>query len=133
MGENPWPSYAWREPQIKAIYEGEGAAAHGYVCSWTSSSDDQQAIEEANWSCRRPTSGAEVCHTLQVLRLSLGSYKENGKTKSVASYATGYTLFAKRVVMAAEEFLDVFGQLVCIELLDFGLKSRSGGALGAGR
>lgn len=109
LGENPFQSRAWKEPLIQAAYEGEG---YGRVdmCRYGLRRPDTKEL------LKKPTRLAgtrtivqyceKACNCKSPHAHTVGSYKLNGKSFSLAEFAGGYTKsFAKKVVEGAELYL----------------------------
>ena len=111
LGENPWRSKAWTEPQIQLAYEGEAFARVDMCRYGLKRPDTKEKLMKP--TCVAGTravveSCAARCVCSHPHAHTLGSYKDKkGKHHSVAEFAGGYTRsFAKEVVLSAEKFLD---------------------------
>ena len=109
LGENPWRSKAWLEPQVLSAYEGEAYARVDMCCYGLRRPDTHENLMKP--TCLAGTrmvvgSCAARCKCHRPHAHTLGTFKDKkGKHHSVAEFAGGYTKsFAKKVVAAAEKF-----------------------------
>ena len=118
LGENPVPSRAWKEPLIQAAYDGEAYGRADMCCYGLRRPDTKQLLKKptqlagtpeiVGFCAKRCPGNHDHAHTL-------GSYKQNGKTHSIAEFAGGYTKsFATQVVIGAERFLDSWFPECCM-------------------
>lgn len=110
LGENPLTSRAWKEPLIQAAYDGEGMARCDMCRYGLRRPDTKQRLMKPTRLAGTPEivyGCARRCDCQGPHAHTLGTFKFQGKTQSVASFAGGYTKsFAKEVVCSAERFLD---------------------------
>ena len=110
LGENPWPSRAWKEVTIQAAFDG---LAYGRcdMCRFGLAHPTSKrklmkptclaGTEGIVWRC------SLRCNCVEPHDHTLGSYRDRAGAHSVAEFAGGYTRrFARQVVQGAEEFLD---------------------------
>ena len=111
LGENPWRSGAWKEPWIQSAYDGESYARTDMCQFGLRKPDTKELLMKP--TCLAGTRDlveacAKQCSCERPHAHTLGTYRDReGKHRSVAEFAGGYTLsFARTVVKAAEHFLD---------------------------
>ena len=111
LGENPWPSRAWKEPFITAAYEGESYGRVDMCRYGLRKPDTKKLLMKPTGVAGTPeivASCAARCQCTEPHDHTLGSFIDaTGRRKPVAEFAGGYTkAFAKKIVLGAEQFLD---------------------------
>ena len=110
LGENPWTSRAWKEVPIQAAYEGEAYGRCDMCCYGLKHPGTGRKLKKPTCLAGTPEiveACAARCKCVERHDYTLGTYKDKTGTHSVAEFAGGYTkAFARKVVSAAEKFLD---------------------------